>query len=65
MLKYKCYICHKDMEESLPDVAELQDQFAAQQSMIEQMRDTLLQREQTNTSNEKKAQVCENQNSAS
>jgi len=48
------------MEESLPDVAELQDQFAAQQSMIEQMRDTLLQREQTNTSNEKKAQVREN-----
>lgn len=47
----------KDMDESLPDVAELQDQFAAQQSVIKQMRDTLIQREQTVSSNEKKAQV--------
>jgi len=45
------------MEESLPNVAELEDQFAAQQSMIEHMRDTLLQREQTVTSNEKKVQA--------
>lgn len=45
------------MDESLPDVAELQGQFAAQQSVIKQMRDTLIQREQTVSSNEKKAQV--------
>ncbi|CAB3360312.1 Hypothetical predicted protein [Cloeon dipterum] len=46
----------KTMDDSVPNVAELEDQFAAQQSMIEQMRDTLLQREQTASSNEKKVQ---------
>ncbi|XP_059482823.1 protein lava lamp-like isoform X2 [Neocloeon triangulifer] len=44
------------MDDPLPNVSDLEDQLAAQQSMIEQMRDTLLQREQTVSSNEKKVQ---------